>query len=160
MAQQQKTHIEEPELSREFTGILTNIPHTIPDIIGICHRLTHIERKALISKLRRDDADVNHLLELYLHGIYLDDYLYNIPYALKSLSKHPQRSTIVDKLLLGMNLTYEEESVIDDGSHSGCSFVGLRYWLKIIFENMKGDSYDNYHLVFDEGEHQRKVKLF
>lgn len=59
-----------------------------------------------------------------------------------------------------MELTDEEESVINDGKHSDCSFAGLRYWLKIIFENMKGDSYENYHLVFDEGEHQRKVNLF
>ena len=59
-----------------------------------------------------------------------------------------------------MKLTYEEEFVIDDDSHSGCSLAGLRYWLGVIFNKMKGDSYDNYHLVFDEGEHQRKVKLF
>ena len=103
---------------------------------------------------------MNHLLEFYLDDIYLGGYSYNIRHALKSLYEHSNRSTIVEKLLLGMELTDEEESVINDGKHSDCSFAGLRYWLKIIFENMKGDSYENYHLVFDEGEHQRKVNLF
>ena len=152
------------QVSPEFTELLSNIPHTIPDIIGIYDRLTTIERKALILKIRGKGADIKWLLEFYLHGIYPGiypgDYLFYIEHALKSLSKHPNRSTIIEKLLLGMNLTDEEELVIDHKDHSANSFMDLRYWLCVIFNTMKGDSYDNYHLVFDEGERQRIVKLF
>lgn len=148
------------QVSLEFTELLSNIPHTIPDIIGIYDRLTNIERKALILKIRGEGADIKWLLEFYLHNIYPGDYSFDIKHALESLSKHPNRSTIIDKLLLGMNLTDEEELVIDNGRHSGCSFMGLRYWLGVIFKKMEGNSYDNYHLVFDEGERQRIVKLF
>jgi len=35
------------------------------------------------------------------------------------------------------------------------------YWLKTIFQKMQGDSFDNYHIVFNEnGEKQRIVPLF
>ena len=157
-----ETHAEEqvPDLSYEFKILLLNFQHNIPTFIKNWNNYTKDETNSIISILRGEGSNINYLLEFYMSNIYPYDYYFGIDFALKALSKNPNCFTIVEKILLKMNLTDEEESVIDYGGHSGCSFMGLIYWLRVIFNKMKGDSYDNYHLVFDEGENQRKVKLF
>jgi hypothetical protein len=149
-----------PDLSYEFKILLSDFQHNIPTFKKNWNNYTKDETKAIISILTAKSSTINYLLEFYMSNIYPYDYYFGINFALESLSKNSNRDVIVNKILKKIDLTDEEESIIDYGGHSGCSFMGLRYWLRVIFNKMSGDSYDNYHLVFDEGEHERKVKLF
>jgi hypothetical protein len=137
------------------------MPHSIDTLIRRYESLTNFERVEL-SKILRDTrrSDINWLLKFYVYDIYPGDYHYGIKFALAGLLKHPNGNVILNKIKNNIPLSGPEEDILDYGGHSGCSFGGLIYWLKTIFNKMQGDSFNNYHLVFDNGEYQNKHYLF
>jgi len=150
----------EEQLSEEFVKLVESIPETTHTLIENYNSYSNLEITYLCNKLREEDADILNLLEFYVNGIYPGDYHFGIPFALNAIVKQKQ-SQIVEKIKSGIKLSIDEENILNDDSHSGSSFCGLMYWLKIIFQKMQGDSFDNYHIVFNEkGEKQRIVPLF
>ena len=137
------------------------MPYSIDTLIIRYKSLTNFEIAAL-SKILRDTrrSDINWLLKFYVYDIYPGDYHYGIKFALAALLKHPNGNVILNKIKNNIPLSGPEEDILDYGGHSGCSFCGLIYWLYTIFNKMQGDSFNNYHLVFDNGEFQNKHYLF
>ena len=149
----------EKQLSEEFLKFVESMPETTHTLIANYNSYSNLEKTYLCNKLRGENADILNLLEFYMNDIYPGDYYFGIPFALNAIVKQKQ-SQIVEKIKSGIELSNDEENILDDGSHSGCSFCGLMYWLKIIFQKMQGDSLDNYHIVFNEKGEKRIVPLF
>ena len=149
----------EEQLSEEFVNLVESMPKTTHTLIANYNSYSNLEISYLCNKLRGENADILNLLEFYMNDIYPGDYYFGIPFALNAIVKQKQ-SQIVEKIKSGIELSNDEENIIDDGSHSGCSFCGLTYWLKIIFQKMQGDSIDDYHIVFNEKGEKRIVPLF
>ena len=149
----------EPQISQEVQALLDIIPHSIPTLVKMYKSLTDFE-KATLNKILRSSNNINHLLEFYMHNIYPSEYHFGIEFALTALAKHEYGNDIFNKIKNGIKISYAEEDILDYGGHSGASMCGLKYWLRIIFTKAHGDAFDNYHLVFDEGEFQRTHYLF
>ncbi len=150
----------EEQLSEEFVNLVESMPETTHTLIANYDSYSNLEISYLCNKLRGENADILNLIEFYVNGIYPGDYHFGIPFALNAIVKQKQ-SQIVEKLKSGIKLSIDEENILNDDSHSGSSFCGLMYWLKTIFQKMQGDSFDNYHIVFNEkSEKQRIVPLF
>ena len=148
-------------IPQDLQELFDNIPHSIDILIRRYKSLTTFEIASL-SKILRDKckSDINWLLQFYVYDIYPGDYYYGIKFALAGLLKHPNGNVILNKIKNNIPLSRPEEDILDYGGHSGCSFCGLIYWLNTIFNKMQGDSFNNYHLVFDNGECQNKHYLF
>jgi hypothetical protein len=148
-------------IPKDLQELFDNMPHSIDTLIIRYKSLTNFEIAAL-SKILRDTrkSDINWLLKFYVYDIYFSDYHYGIKFALAGLLQHPDGTVILNKIKNNIPLSYSEEDILDFGGHSGCSFGGLIYWLYTIFNKMQGDSFNNYHLVFDNGECQNKHYLF
>jgi hypothetical protein len=151
--------VVEPTISLELQELFDNIPHSIPTLITKYNSFSKFDAAMLIKKLH-DSRNINELLEFYVYDIYPGSYFYGIKFALSVLAKHKDGIEIFNKIKNGIDLSYEEENIIDYGGHSGSSFEGLKYWLQNIFQKIQGDAFNNYHLVFDEGEFQRRYYLF
>ena len=148
-------------IPKELQELFDNMPHSIDTLIRRYKSLTTFEI-AELSEILRDKckSDINWLLQFYVYDIYPGDYYYGIKFALAGLLQHPDGTVILNKIKNNIQLSGPEEDVIDYRGHSGCSFCGLVYWLNTIFNKMQGDSFNNYHLVFDNGECQNKHYLF
>ena len=153
--------IQNPLLSQDFLDMLENIPHSIPILITMYRNefLNLYEKEELCTILRSKYSDINYLLEFYVNDIYPGDYYFAITYALKALVDC-NGIDIINKIKTWKVLSNEEDCILDNGSHSGCSFYGLKYWLNLIFNKMQGDKFDNYHLIFDKGIFERIHYLF
>lgn len=149
--------VVEPKISHELQNLFDTIPHSIPELIKIYASLTSFEKLELVANLE-NNPNCN-ILEFYVNDIYFG-YFYGIKFALSALSKHECGIEIINKIKNGIVLSDEEENIIDFGGHSGCSFQGLINLLEVIFTTTKGDNFNNYHLVFDKGEFQRRHYLF
>jgi len=148
-------------IPQDLQELFDNMPHSIDTLIRRYKSLTNFEDAAL-SKILRDKSsfDINWLLKFYVYDIYPGNYYYGIKFALAGLLKHPKGNVILNKIKNNIPLSRPEEYILDYGGHSGCSFGRLIYWLNTIFNKMQGDSFNNYHLVFDNGECQNKHYLF
>ena len=148
-------------IPQDLQELFDNMPHSIDTLIIRYKSLTNFEKSAL-SNILRDTrrSNINWLLQFYVYDIYPGDYYYGIKFALAGLLKHPNGNVILNKIKNNIPLSHPEEDILDYGGHSGCSFGGLIYWLYTIFNKMHGDSFNNYHLVFDNGECQNKHYLF
>ena len=155
-----KVEIREEIISLELQGLLDNMPRSIPALIEGYNNSTRFEASCLSQILRMRGSNINHLLEFYMHDIYPGDYHFGIKFALAALAKHKDGKDIFNKIKNRVELSNAEGDIIDFGGHSGCSFGGLIYWLRTIFTKAQGDAFDNYHLVFDEGDFQRTHYLF
>lgn len=160
--QQIQSHIPTvnvPLIPQDLQDLFDNIPRSIPTLVKRYNSLTDFE-KATLNKILRSGNNINHLLEFYLNNIYPSDYHYGIKFALAGLLQHSDGKVIFNKIKNGIPLSSAEENILDYGGHSGCSFGGLIYWLRTIFTKAQGDAFNNYHLVFDEGDFQRRHYLF
>ena len=148
-------------IPQDLQELFDNMPHSIDTLIIRYKSLTNFEIAAL-SKILRDTrrSDIIWLLKFYVYDIYPGDYHYGIKFALAGLKKHPDGTVILNKIKNNIPLSGPEEDILDYGGHSGSSFSGLVYWLNTIFNKMQGDSFNNYHLVVDNGECQNKHNLF
>ena len=148
-------------IPQELQELFDNMPHSIDTLIIRYKSLTNFE-KAALSEILRDTrrSNINWLLNFYVYDIYPGDYHYGIKFALAGLLQHPDGTVILNKIKNNIPLSTSEEYILDYGGHSGCSFGGLIYWLYTIFNKMQGDSFNNYHLVFDNGDCQNKHYLF
>ena len=162
--QQTQPHIPTvnvPLIPQDLQDLFDNIPRSIPTLIKKYNSLSR-EHAAILNNILRDgrSSDINHLLEFYMYDIYPGDYHFGIKFALAGLLQHSDGKAIFNKIKNGMPLSSAEEYILDYGGHSGCSFGGLIYWLRTIFTKAQGDAFNNYHLVFDEGDFQRRHYLF
>lgn len=148
-------------IPQELQELFDNMPHSIDQLILLYESLTNFE-KAALSEILRDTrrSNINWLLKFYVNNIYPGDYYFGIKFALVGLKQHPDGTVILNKIKNNIPLSSSEEDILDYGGHSGCSFGGLIYWLYTIFNKMQGDSFENYHLVFDNGECQNEHYLF
>ena len=148
-------------IPKDLQELFDNMPYSIDTLIRRYKSLTTFEIAALSYILRdKRNSDINWLLKFYVYDIYPGDYHYGIKFALAGLLKNPNGNVILNKIKNNIPLSGPEEDILDYGGHSGCSFGGLKYWLYTIFNKMQGDSFNNYHLVFDNGDFQNKHYLF
>ena len=156
-----RPHVPYNKIPDDIEELFTTMPRSIPTLITRYESLTRFEKKVLNTILRdRRRSIIDYLLEFYVYDIYPEDYHFGIKFALASLLQHPNGTVILNKIKNNIPLSRAEENILDYGGHSGCSFGGLKYWLYTIFNKMQGDGFNNYHLVFDTGECQRKHYLF
>jgi len=149
-----------PLIPKDLQELFDNMPRSIPALIERYNNSTRFEASRLSQILRMRGSNINHLLEFYMHDIYPGDYHFGIKFALAALAKHKDGKDIFNKIKNRVELSNAEGDIIDFGGHSGCSFGDLIYWLRTIFTKAQGDAFDNYRLVFDEGEFQRTHYLF